>query len=106
MIIISNHGWLTHIAASGVLILVGAIAFWLTRSRGWKAWPLLLCNALLVTALGYAATLIALYYIDLTYGLAVGFVVHVKGLVLILLVPTMVGATVGSALRRHPANGN
>jgi len=104
MIFISGDSWLIGTVSAGVLIVVGAIALLVTRRRGWKAWPLLLISVLLVPALGYGATMVALHYIDLKYGLAGGFVVHINILVLIALVPAIVGASVGLASRRRTAD--
>lgn len=66
---------------------------------------MLLCSALLVPVLAYAATLVALYYVDQAFGLAGGFVVHGNWLILIVLMPTIIGAVIGSASHRPPATG-
>jgi len=104
MIFVPDPGWLTCVGAIGILAVVGVLAFLATRRWGWKAWPLLLCSALLVPVLGYAATVIALYYVDMAFGLAGGFVVHLNRLMVIDLVPTAIGAAIGSASRRRRAN--
>jgi hypothetical protein len=56
--------------------------------------------------LAYAATLVALYYVDRAFGLAGGFVVHANWLILIVLMPIIIGAGIGSASHRRPANGS
>ncbi|QSR17481.1 hypothetical protein [Novosphingobium sp. KA1] len=104
MIFIADNSWLTGIVCFGVMIVVGVIAFAATRRWGWKAWPLLLCSALLVPVLAYAAAVAVLYCADRMFGLAGGFVVHTNWLVLIILVPTAIGGGVGSTLHRRPAD--
>lgn len=55
---------------------------------------------------GRAGTLVALYFVDRAFGLAGGFVVHANWLILIVLVPTMIGAGIGAASHRRLANGS
>ena len=106
MIFLPDNGWLTGIVGSLVLAVAGIAAFVITQRWGWKAWPLLLGSAFVVPALAYAATLVALYFVDRAFGLAGGFVVHASWLLLIVLVPTMIGAGIGAASHRRLANGS
>jgi len=105
MIFLPDTGWLTGIVGALCRAVAGIAAFVLTQRWGWKAWPLLLCSAFVVPALVYAATLVALYFVDRAFGWAGGFVVHASRLMLIVLVPTMIGAGIGSASYRRRANG-
>jgi len=102
MIFIADNSWLTGVVAFAVLIVVGVVAFLVTRRWGWKGWPLLLCSALFVPILASVAAIAALYYI----GVAGGFVVHANWVLLIILTPTIIGASIGSASRRHSVNGS
>lgn len=106
MIFLPDTGWLTGIVGALCRAVAGIAAFVLTQRWGWKAWPLLLCSAFVVPALVYAATLVALYFVDRAFGLAGGFVVHASWLILIVLVPTVIGAGIGSASHRRRANGS
>src|ERR1700750_1525371 len=103
MVFIADNGWLTGIIALGVLIVAGVVAFLVTRRWGLKAWPLLLCSALLLPVLIYAIAIVALYHLDRTFGLAGGFVIHANWLLLIVLMPTIIGASIGSASHRRSA---
>jgi len=103
MVFVTDHDWLTYVASTTVLIVVGVVAFFITRRWGRKAWPLLLCSALLVPVLGYAVAAIALYYVDLTLGLAGGFIIHLNRVILIALIPTAIGAAIGAVARKRAA---
>jgi len=106
MIFIEDNGWLTGIVGFGVLFVAGVLAFFITQRRGWRAWPLLVCCGLAVPVLAYAATLVALYFVDRAFGLTGGFVVHANLLILIVLMPTMMGAWIGSASHRRRTKGS
>jgi hypothetical protein len=103
MIFLARDSWLSEIVAVGVLVAVGGVAFVATLRRGWKAWPILLASTLLLPVVAFFAVAVVLYYIDVTYGLAGGFVIHTNWLILTILVPAVAGAGIGLAMRRHNA---
>ena len=101
-----QDSWLTNIVSGEVIIVVGSIAFFATRRWGWRAWPILLLCLLLVPLLSYGAVLLPLYYIDLEYGLAGGFVFHLNWLIMMVLGPSIIGSGLGLALRQRRAKGS
>lgn len=106
MIFLAQNSWLSGIVAFGVLLAVGGFAFVATLRRGWKAWPILLASTLLIPVLVFFAVAVVLYYIDVTYGLAGGFVIHANWLILTILAPAFAGAGAGLAMRRYKAKAD
>jgi hypothetical protein len=103
MIFLAHNSLLSGIVAFGVLLAVGGFAFIATLRRGCKAWPILLASALLIPVLVFFAVAVVLYYIDVAYGLAGGFVIHANWLILTILTPAIPGAGAGLAMRRYKA---
>jgi len=105
MILLSQDSWLSNLVSAGILVVLAALAFFSTRRWGWKAWPIILLSTLLVPVVGYALVVVAFYYIDVLYGLAGGFAVHLGWLALMVLGVVTVGSGLGFVARQRRANG-
>ncbi len=101
MVFLAQDSWLSGFVAGGILPIVGAIAFFATRRWSWRAWPVLLIGTLIAPTLFIAMVLFLIYYIDYSYGLAGGFVIHSDWLALTVFGPAVAGSALGLAAHRR-----
>jgi hypothetical protein len=87
MIHIYPGDWIASVTIAGLVLTTAAAAALVTLRWGWKAWPLLLLNAV-VTPLVTGIILVMILY---EFNTVVGFGVDVGGLVLAGLPSTLVG---------------